>query len=263
MFYKGIVKWPKINRFCRWKEQRPRKEEMWLFHSLFICIISLLVEEISSFDHGNIGNSGLTPLTRRPRRMTPQYPTPESPKNAGSLGKFMLVETPDGETNIDFLLVEKSGGKKSLVKLDEKIGNDERMKMPMGMIDKYQLPLNENMNYLKKLLKKFLVFSIHIVCPKACPITSDINDLVCGTDGKSYSNECWLRKACKEGLAVAHNGPCRGKYFMQCKKMLPNRIESRCYSICENIRRLSPIYREGSFEAKSSRNMLKRRTNVH
>ena len=107
-------------------------------------MISLLVVEISSFDHGNIGNSGLTPLTRRPRRMTPQYPTPESPKNAGSLGKFMLVETPDGETNSDFLLVEKSGGKKSIVKLDEKIGNDERMKMPMGMNNKCQLCFDKN-----------------------------------------------------------------------------------------------------------------------
>ena len=107
-------------------------------------MISLLIVEISSSYHGNIGNSGLTPLTRRPRRMTPQYPTPESPKNAGSLGKFMLVETPDGETNSDFLLVEKSGGKKSLVKLDEKIGNDERIEKPMGMINKCQLSFNEN-----------------------------------------------------------------------------------------------------------------------
>merc|ERR1712062_230625 len=63
---------------------------------------------------------------------TPQYPTPESPKNAGILGKFMLVKTPDDQLNSDFLLVEKSGGKKSLVKLDEKIGNDERIERPMG-----------------------------------------------------------------------------------------------------------------------------------
>merc|ERR1712062_702964 len=63
---------------------------------------------------------------------TPQYPTPESPKNAGILGKFMLVKIPDDQLNSDFLLVEKSGGKKSLVKLDEKIGNDERIERPMG-----------------------------------------------------------------------------------------------------------------------------------
>ena len=147
-------------------------------------MISLLVVEISSFDHGNIGNSGLTPLTRRPRRMTPQYPTPESPKNAGILGKFMLVKTPDDQLNSDFLLVEKSGGKKSLVKLDEKIGNDERIERPMGMINKCQLSFNKNS-------------------------------------------------------------------IFRCR-----------YSICENISRLSPIYREGSFEAKSSRNMHKTRTRL-
>ena len=56
----------------------------------------------------------------------------------------MLVKTPDDQANSDFLLVEKSGGKKSLVKLDEKIGNDERMKMPMGTINKYHLFFNEN-----------------------------------------------------------------------------------------------------------------------
>ena len=54
----------------------------------------------------------------------------------------MLVKTPDGQTNSDFLLVEKSAGKKSLVKLDKKIGNDERMKMPMGMNNKCQLSFN-------------------------------------------------------------------------------------------------------------------------
>lgn len=83
-------------------------------------MISLLIVEISSSDHGN---------------EYLQY-GPRLPKNPGNLEKFMLVKTPDHRANSDFLLVEKSGGKKSLIKLDEKIRNDERMKMPKGTKNK-------------------------------------------------------------------------------------------------------------------------------
>ena len=91
-------------------------------------MISLFIVEISSSDHDN---------------EYLQY-GPKLPKNPGNLGKFMLVKTPDDRTNSDFLLVEKSGGKKSLIKLDEKIGNDERMKMPRGTKNKKQLSLKDN-----------------------------------------------------------------------------------------------------------------------
>ena len=101
---------------------------MLLSYSLCITIISLLIVEISSSNHGN---------------EYPQY-GPKLPKNPGNLGKFMLVKTPDHRANSDFLLVEKSGGKKSLIKLDEKIGNDDRIKMPMGTKNKKQVSLKDN-----------------------------------------------------------------------------------------------------------------------
>ena len=41
----------------------------------------------------------------------------------GALKKFMLVETPDSKKAPDFLVVEKTDDKKSLIKVDGKTGN--------------------------------------------------------------------------------------------------------------------------------------------
>ena len=43
----------------------------------------------------------------------------------GSPGKFMLVETPDGNKNPEFIVAEKPDGKKSLIEVDGETGNDE------------------------------------------------------------------------------------------------------------------------------------------
>ena len=40
-------------------------------------------------------------------------------------GKFMLVKTPDREKLPDFLVVEKQGGRKSLIKVDTKPENEQ------------------------------------------------------------------------------------------------------------------------------------------
>ena len=43
----------------------------------------------------------------------------------GSPGKFMLVETPNSNKTPDFIVAEKTDGKKSLIEVDWETGNDE------------------------------------------------------------------------------------------------------------------------------------------
>ena len=54
---------------------------------------------------------------------------------------------------------------------------------------------------------------INTECPKHCP---ENYKPVCGTDGKTYSNECKLKvEACythNHDLKVKHDGECKGTY---------------------------------------------------
>ena len=51
---------------------------------------------------------------------------------AESSGKFMLVETPESKMTPDFLVVEKHGGKKSLIKVEEHADNEQSVLTKKG-----------------------------------------------------------------------------------------------------------------------------------
>ena len=57
-----------------------------------------------------------------------------------------------------------------------------------------------------------------IECPKLCP---NKYDPVCGSNGRTYSNECNLRMVIgcwKENVTKHHDGPCEGEYMFQISK---------------------------------------------
>ena len=57
-----------------------------------------------------------------------------------------------------------------------------------------------------------MTFKINIECPEHCP---EIYKPICGTDGKTYSNDCELKvEACythNHDLKVEHEGECKSR----------------------------------------------------
>uniref|UniRef100_A0A8D0AWN3 Agrin n=1 Tax=Sander lucioperca TaxID=283035 RepID=A0A8D0AWN3_SANLU len=73
------------------------------------------------------------------------------------------------------------------------------------------------------------------VCDFSCQ--SVPHNLVCGSDGKNYSNECQLKKArCEkqEHLLIQNQGPCAGRYITPLRLPAPQHCSLSVYGCCHD-----------------------------